>query len=74
MNKTLFAIVFLIEIKAAAQNPTTPDQAHQIQLQKEAMRRAEAQAQAFTILGFPTLSPLHPIFILQPPLKKMENK
>ena len=72
MNKALFVLFIGIEI-AAAQTPQ-PDQARQIQLQKEAMDRAEAQAQVFTILGFPTLSPLHPIFILQPPLKKMENK
>jgi len=69
--KTLFA-VFLIAT-AAAQTPP-PDPARQIQLQKEAMRRAEAQAQAFTILGFPMLNPLRPVPILQSPLKKMENK
>jgi hypothetical protein len=71
MNKALFA-VFLVEIVAAAQTPP-PDQAQQIQLQKEA-RRAEAQAQAFTILGFPTLNPVRPVPILWPPLKKMDNK
>jgi hypothetical protein len=38
------------------------------------MRRAEAQAQAFTILGFPTLNPVRPVPILWPPLKKMDNK
>ena len=66
MNKTLF--VFLVGIGiAAAQNPT-PDQARQIELQKEAMRRAEAQAQAFTILGFPMLNPARPVPILWPPL------
>ena len=62
MNKTLFAVFIGIGI-ASAQTPP-PDQARQVQLQKEAMRRAAAQVQAFTILGFPTLSP-HPIFILQ---------
>ena len=50
MNKALFA-VFLIAA-TAAQTPL-PDQTRQLELQKEAMRRAEAQAQAFTILGFP---------------------
>jgi hypothetical protein len=41
MNKALFA-VFLIGLGiAAAQTP--PDQARQIELQKEAMRKAEAQ-------------------------------
>ena len=41
MNKALFA-VFLIGLGiAAAQTP--PDQARQIELQKEAMRKAEVQ-------------------------------
>jgi hypothetical protein len=71
MNKALFA-VFLIAA-TAAQTPL-PDQTRQLELQKEAMRRAEAQAQAFTILGFPTLNPVRPVPILWPPLKKMDNK
>ena len=62
--------VFLIAT-AAAQNPT-PDQARQLELQKEAMRRA-AQSAPVKIIGWPTLRPLRPIRIL-PPLKKMENK
>jgi len=60
--KTLFA-VFLIAT-AAAQTPP-PGQARQTEVQKEAMRRTEAQAQAFTILGWPTLTPVGPIIILQ---------
>jgi len=68
MSKTSFAVVFLIGIGiAAAQTPTPSDQARQ-------MRRAEAQSQAFTILGFPTLNPARPVPILWPSLKKIENK
>jgi len=33
-----------------------------------------AARSAPVFISFPTLSPLHPIIILQPPLKKMENK
>ena len=73
MNKALFAAVFLIAIGiAAAQNPTPPDQARQIELQKEAMRRA-ARSAPVKIIGFPTLRPLRPLRILGP-LKEMENK
>jgi hypothetical protein len=65
--------VFLIEIVPAAQTPP-PDQARQLKLKKETMRRAEAQTPAFTILGFPMLNPVRPDPILWPPLKKMGNK
>jgi len=37
------------------------------------MRRAEAQAQAITILGFPMLNPVRPIPILQPPLMASDD-
>jgi hypothetical protein len=71
MNKALFAVVFLIGLGiAAAQTP--PDPARQIEVQKEAMRRA-ARSESVKILGSPTLSPIQPVRIL-PPLKKMENK
>ena len=72
MSKALFAVFLLIGIGiATAQTP--PEQARQIELQKEATRRA-ARSAPVKIIGFPTLVPLHPIPILQPPLKKMENK
>jgi hypothetical protein len=70
-HRALFAVVFLIGIGiAAGQTPTPSDQARQ----KEAMRRAEAQAEAFTILGFPMMNPARRVPILWPPLKKMDNK
>ena len=68
MSKALFA-VFLIGIVAAQ---TPPDRARQIELQKEAMRRA-ARSTPVKIIGFPKLRPLRPLRILGP-LKKMENK
>ena len=55
MNKALFA-AFLIGIEiAAAQTP--PDQARQIEAQKETMRRA-ARSAPVKIIGYPTLRPL----------------
>jgi len=74
MNKALFG-VFLIGIVAAAQTP--PDQARQIELQKEKEREGLRQSAARSspvFIGVPTLGPLYPIIIMQPPLKKMENK
>jgi hypothetical protein len=63
--------IFLIGLGiAAAQTP--PDQARQIETQKEAMRRV-ARAAPVKILGSPTLVPVQPVRIL-PPLKKMDNK
>jgi hypothetical protein len=70
--KTLFA-VFLIGIVAAAQTPTPADQARQIELQKEYLRLSAARSSP-VLIGFPTVTPLHPAIIMQPPLKKMENK
>ncbi len=68
--------VFLIGITtSAAQTPA--DQARQIELQKEKEReclRQSAARSAPIFIGVPTLSPLHPIIIMQPPLKKMDNK
>jgi hypothetical protein len=73
MNKALFAVFLPIGIATVpAQNPTPADQAHQIELQKEAMRKA-ARSAPVKIIGWPTLTPAGPIRIL-PPLKKMENK
>jgi hypothetical protein len=70
MNKALFA-VFLIGIGiAAAQTP--PDQERQSQLQKEAMRSAAPSAPV-KIIGYPTLRPLRPIPILQPPLMASDD-
>jgi hypothetical protein len=71
MNKALFA-VFLVGIGTAAPQTPPPDQTRQIQLQKEALRRA-ARSAPVKIIGFPTLRPLRPPRILGP-LKKMENK
>jgi hypothetical protein len=68
IHRALFAVVFLVGIVAAAQTPTPAVLPRQIELQKE------AQAQAFTILGFPMMNPGRPVPILWPPLKKMENK
>jgi len=59
--KKLFAVVFLIAT-AAAQTP--PDQARQIELKKEAMRRA-ARSAPVKIIGSPTLVRVQPIPILQ---------
>ena len=68
MNKAVFAAVFLVGLGiAAAQTP--PDQARQIELQKEAMRRA-ARSAPVKIIGSPTLVPAHPVPILLPPLSK----
>jgi len=81
MKKALFA-VFLMGIGIVA-GQTPPDQARQIELEKEAMRRAEAQRiheaidrerERLRFIGFPTLTPAQPIIIMQPPLKKVENK
>jgi hypothetical protein len=67
MNKALFAVVFLIGLGiAAAQTP--PDPARQIEVQKEALRRA-VRSEPVKIIGSPTLVPLHPVRIL-PPLSK----
>jgi hypothetical protein len=64
MNKALIA-VFLIGLRiAAAQNPPPPDQARQIELKKEAMRRA-ARSAPVKIIGSPTLVRVQPIPILQ---------
>jgi hypothetical protein len=63
--------IFLIGLGiAAAQTP--PDQARQVEAQKEAMRRA-ARSAPVKIIGSPTLTPAQPVRII-PPLKKMENK
>jgi hypothetical protein len=70
--KTLFAVVFLIEIIAAAQTPTPSDEARQIELQKEYVPLSAARSSP-ALIGFPTVTPLHPIIIMQPPLKKMEK-
>jgi len=69
--KTLLA-VFLIEI-AGAQTP--PDQARQTEVQKEKERerlRETGARSAPILIGWPTLTPVGPIIIMQPPL--MENK
>ena len=71
MNKALFG-VFLIGIVAAAQTPPPPDQERQSQLQKEAMRSA-ARSPPVKIIGYPTLRPLRPIPILQPPLMASDD-
>jgi hypothetical protein len=74
MNKALFG-VFLIGMVAAGQTPT--DQARQIELQKEQERdrlRQSAARSLPVIIGWPTLTPVGPVILLQPPLKKMENK
>ena len=68
MNEVLFA-VFLVVIGIAAAQTPPPDQARQIELQKEAMRKAAP----FKIIGWPTLTPAGPIRIL-PTLKKIDNK
>ena len=71
----LFAVFLGIGI-AAGQTPP-PDQTRQIELQKEKEReclRQSAERSRTVLIGFPTLSPLHPIIIMQPPLKKMELK
>jgi hypothetical protein len=51
--------------QTSAQTP--PDQARQIELKKEAMRRA-ARSAPFKFIGKP-LTPAHAIRTLQPPLK-----
>jgi hypothetical protein len=66
--KTLFA-VFLIGVGiTGAQTPTPAVLPRQIEVQKE------AQAEVFTILGFPMMNLARPVPILWPPLKKMDNK
>jgi hypothetical protein len=73
MSKPLFAGIVLIAIGiAAAQTSaqTPPDQTRQIERDKEAMRRSAP----FKIIGSPTLVRVQPIPILQPPLKKIENR
>jgi len=42
------------------------------QKRRESMKQSNRERLRF--IGFPTLTPAQPIIIMQPPLKKMENK
>ncbi len=44
------------------------------QKRRESMKQSNRERERLRFIGFPTLTPVQPIVIMQPPLKKMENK